>query len=74
MRIDPPPQLLVMNKQKREKRHYAYLTCIVNMLTYEALLDRFGRAWLATAKRGRDRCAMTHRCCRLQFIHDSRLS
>ncbi|MGK2939172.1 MAG: DUF7687 domain-containing protein [Solirubrobacteraceae bacterium] len=40
-RVDPPEYLLTMNKQKKEKRHYAYLACIVNMLTYEALQGRF---------------------------------
>ena len=43
-RVKPPDYLLTMNKQKKEKRHYAYLACIVNMLTYEGLCDRFGRA------------------------------
>jgi hypothetical protein len=32
-----PKCLLPLNKQKGEKRHEAYLTCIVNMLTEEAL-------------------------------------
>lgn len=36
-RIKPPEYLLPMNKQKKEKRHYAYLTGIVNMLTYKVL-------------------------------------
>ncbi len=36
-RVDPPVELLPLNKQKKEKRHFAYLTCIVNMLTYEGL-------------------------------------
>lgn len=40
--IDPPERLLPMNKQKKEKRHYAYLTCIVNMLTWRGLQERFG--------------------------------
>lgn len=39
-RVDPPEFLLPMNKQKKEKRHHAYLTCIVNMLTYEVLESR----------------------------------
>ena len=43
-RVDPPEFLLSMNKQKKEKRHYAYLACIVSMLTYETLMERFGRA------------------------------
>lgn len=29
-----------MNKQKREKRHYSYLTCIVNMLTEKNLKNK----------------------------------
>jgi len=32
-----PTCALPLNKQKGEKRHYAYLTCIVNMLTEAAL-------------------------------------
>jgi hypothetical protein len=32
-----PKCLLPMNKQKGEKRHHAYLTCILNMLTEKAL-------------------------------------
>jgi hypothetical protein len=36
-RVDPPPSLLVTNKQKQEKRHHMYLTCLVNMLTYAGL-------------------------------------
>lgn len=43
-RVDPPDHLLTMNKQKGEKRHYAYLAGIVNMLTHETLVDRHGRA------------------------------
>jgi len=43
-RVDPPEELLSWNKQKKEKRHYAYLASIVNMLTHEALMARFGRA------------------------------
>lgn len=43
-RTKPPEKLLTMNKQKGDKRHHAYLTCIVNMLTYETLLKRDGRA------------------------------
>lgn len=43
-RVNPPDYLLTMNKQKKEKRHHAYLACIVNMLTYEGLCKRFGRA------------------------------
>lgn len=43
-RVDPPEHLLTMNKQKKEKRHYAYLAGLVNMLTYETLIARFGEA------------------------------
>ena len=43
-RVDPPEYLLTMNKQKKEKRHFAYLACVVNMLTYEVLTERFGEA------------------------------
>lgn len=35
--IKPPQELLPMNKQRGEKRHFAYLTCIVNMLTWHSL-------------------------------------
>ena len=42
--LAPPEELLSMNKQKKEKRHYAYLTCIVNMLTWNTLRERFGEA------------------------------
>lgn len=35
-----PRCALPFNKQKREKRHPAYLTCIVNMLTEDALRGR----------------------------------
>lgn len=44
VRVGPPDYLLTMNKQKKEKRHHAYLTCLVNMLTYEVLTQRFGGA------------------------------
>jgi hypothetical protein len=43
-RIAPPEALLTMNKQRGEKRHPAYLASIVNMLTYETLMERHGRA------------------------------
>jgi hypothetical protein len=43
-RVRPPDQLLSMNKQRGDKRHYAYLASIVNMLTYEALTARHGEA------------------------------
>lgn len=42
--LDPPDHLLSMNKQKGSKRHYAFLACIVNMLTWKALTDAFGEA------------------------------
>ncbi len=42
-RTKPPVELLTMNKQKGDKRHYAYLTGIVNMLTYDTLLKHHGR-------------------------------
>jgi len=43
-RVDPPKELLTMNKQKGDKRHPAYLASIVNMLTYETLIESYGRA------------------------------
>jgi hypothetical protein len=43
-RVDPPPSLLPMNKQKAEKRHPMYLSCIVNMLTYAELTAIHGQA------------------------------
>lgn len=42
--ISPPQWLLAMNKQKGEKRHEAYLTCIVNMLTHATLMKVHGTA------------------------------
>lgn len=36
-RVNPPDELLPMNKQKGEKKKEAFLTGIVNMLIYEAL-------------------------------------
>lgn len=51
-RVDPPLGLLPMNKQKKEKRHYAYLTCVVNMLTYEGLMAAFGRVEFDPNPRG----------------------
>lgn len=51
-RIDPPTELLPMNKQKGEKRHFAYLTCIVNMLTYEGLRETQGAALFDSDPRG----------------------
>lgn len=41
-RVDPPEFLLTMNKQKKEKRNFAYLACIVSMLTYETLNETHG--------------------------------
>jgi hypothetical protein len=41
---NPPVELLPMNKQRGEKRHFAYLTCIVNMLTWSTLLKKHGEA------------------------------
>jgi hypothetical protein len=43
-RVKPPEGLLTMNKQKGKKRHPAYLAGIVNMLTYETLIECHGRA------------------------------
>jgi hypothetical protein len=40
--LKPPDAVLPMNKQKGEKRHPAYLTCIVNMITWRALTEQFG--------------------------------
>jgi hypothetical protein len=40
--LKPPDAVLPMNKQKGEKRHPAYLTCILNMITWRALTERFG--------------------------------
>jgi hypothetical protein len=42
--IEPPGELLPMNKQRGDKRHFAYLTCIVNMVTWDILKRRFGEA------------------------------
>jgi hypothetical protein len=50
--IDPPEKLLPMNKQKGEKRHHAYLSCIVNMLTWRTLAERFGEAQFDWNPRG----------------------
>lgn len=51
-RVDPPEHLLSMNKQTGDKRHYAYLAGIVNMLTHEELTARFGRAQFNPSPRG----------------------
>jgi hypothetical protein len=51
-RVDPPEFLLSMNKQKGDKRHYAYLACIVSMLTYETLMETFGHATFNPSPRG----------------------
>jgi hypothetical protein len=50
--IEPPTELLPMNKQKGEKRHFAYLTCIVNMLTWRTLAERSGDAQFDWDPRG----------------------
>jgi len=50
--VDPPSQLLPFNKQKGAKRHPAYLTGIVNMLTWRGLNDRFGEAPFIADPRG----------------------
>lgn len=50
--LNPPAELLPMNKQKGEKRHHAYLTCIVNMLTWDGLIKRFGEAQFDPNPRG----------------------
>jgi hypothetical protein len=50
--VDPPEALLSMNKQKGDKRHYAYLACIVNMLTWRALSERFGEPQFDPNPRG----------------------
>jgi hypothetical protein len=41
-----------MNKQKGPKRHPAYLTGIVNMLTWRSLTERFGEARFDADPRG----------------------
>lgn len=51
-RVDPPEFLLSMNKQKGEKRHYAYLASIVSMLTYATLIETFGHAKFDPSPRG----------------------
>jgi hypothetical protein len=51
-RVNPPEFLLSMNKQKGEKRHHAYLACIVSMLTYETLMKTFGHATFNPSPRG----------------------
>ena len=52
-----PTCLLPLNKQKGEKRHEAYLTCIVNMLTEDALggchFDQSPRSLVTLRDRGR---------------------
>jgi hypothetical protein len=50
--VDPPARLLPFNKQKGDKRHHAYLTGIVNMLTWRTLLERFGEATFDPDPRG----------------------
>lgn len=51
-RVQPPEFLLSMNKQKGDKRHYAYLASIVSMLTYEALIAKHGHATFNPSPRG----------------------
>ena len=51
-RVDPPEELIVMNKQKGNKRHVAFLTSIVSMLTYEALRAEHGVAQFNHNPRG----------------------
>lgn len=43
-RVRPPQTLIIMNKQRGQKCHEAYLTSMVNMLTYEALMATHGSA------------------------------
>jgi hypothetical protein len=50
--INPPDILLPLNKQRGVKRHFAYLTGCVNMLTWQTLIDRFGRAEFDSDPRG----------------------
>jgi hypothetical protein len=42
--VSPPSSLIAMNRQRGEKRHEAYLTCIVNMLTYSTLTSVQGKS------------------------------
>lgn len=51
-RINPPEHLLGMNKQKGAKKHPAYLTGIVNMLTFETLQATHGDATYDSDPRG----------------------
>lgn len=51
-KLDPPENLLPFNKQKGDKRHHAFLTCIVNMLTWSELRARFGEAQFDSDPRG----------------------
>lgn len=44
VRVNPPESLLPMNKQTRDKRHPAYLTCLVNMTTFDVLTKAHGYA------------------------------
>jgi hypothetical protein len=50
--ISPPEALLPMNKQKGSKRHFAYLTGIVNMLTWQALTESLGQGHFDWDPRG----------------------
>lgn len=42
--LKPPNELLPMNKQRGDKRHFMYLTCLVNMSTWGNLKKRYGEA------------------------------
>jgi len=43
-RYDPPEELLPINKQKGDKRHFMYLTCLVNAMTWGTLRESLGGA------------------------------
>ncbi|MHB1469302.1 MAG: DUF7687 domain-containing protein [Solirubrobacteraceae bacterium] len=49
---EAPHSLISLNKQKGDKRHEAYLTCIVNILTWSTLTDVHGEAHFDHAPRG----------------------
>ena len=61
-----PQCALPMNKQKGEKRHEAYLTCIVNMLTEHALggchFDDDPRRLITVQRDGRLLITLSRRC------------
>jgi hypothetical protein len=50
--LDPPPELVTWNKQKGDKRHEAYLACVVNFLTWRGLRDKCGEAQFDPSPRG----------------------